>query len=82
LKSGAFPPGLAVGGHVGVVNQTAANASAQTLSKNATVVYVGPTDQQGMTVISLLTDSATAKAVTAVPEGLALFEVPAGGATG
>jgi len=82
LKSGAFPAGLAVGGHVGVVNPVSGNTAAQVLAQDATVTYVGPTDTQGMTVVNLLTDGATAKAISAAPEGLTLFEVPVGGAAG
>lgn len=82
LKSGAYPAGLAVGGHVAVMNPASGNTAAQVLAQDATVTYVGSTDTQGMTVVNLLTDGATAKAISAVPEGLTLFEVPVGGAAG
>ncbi|MEY9858526.1 hypothetical protein ABH935_004141 [Catenulispora sp. GAS73] len=82
LKSGALPAGLAVGGHVAVVNPASGNTAAQVLAQDATVTYVGPTDTQGLTVVNLLTDGATAKAISAVPEGLTLFEVPVGGVAG
>lgn len=80
LKAGAFPPHLVVGSRVVVVDPANGSAAAQVVATDATVTEVGTTDQQGLTVISLLTDQPSAKAISSVPDGLALYVVPAGGA--
>lgn len=78
LKAGAFPPHLVVGSHVVVVDPATGNAAAQVVARDATVTEVGAADQQGMTVVSLLTDEPSAKAISSVPDGLALYVVPVG----
>jgi len=81
LKAGAFPPHLVAGSHVEVVAPaSAAGAPAQVVAGSATVTDVSAPSDQGDVVVSVLTDTDSAKAVGSAQSGtLSLVLLPVGG---
>lgn len=80
LKSGSYPQNLVPGSRVQVVAPASASgAAAQVVARTGTVTAVSAPNDQGDTVVSILTDEDSARAVgSAPPDTLALVLLPVG----
>jgi len=80
LKSGSYPQNLVPGSRVQVVAPASASGTAaQVVARTATVTAVSTPNDQGDTVVSILTDQDSARAVgSAQADTLALVLLPVG----